>query len=60
METFYTNELTNLKPGVHVILNHLAFDDAEMNAVTRGFDSYRAPCRQADYDFLKIKKLPKS
>ena len=60
METFYTNALTNLKPGVHVILNHLAFDDAEMNAVTRGFDSYRAPWRQADYDFLQIKKLPKS
>lgn len=56
METFYTNALTNLKPGVHVILIHLAFDDAEMNAVTRGHDSYHAPWRQADYDFFTSQK----
>jgi hypothetical protein len=56
MEDFYTNALTNLKPGVNVILVHLAFDDEEMNAVTAGHDSYHAPWRQADYDFFTSQK----
>ena len=56
MEEFYTNALTNLKPGVNVILIHLAFDDEEMNAVTEDHDSYHAPWRQADYDFFTSQK----
>lgn len=56
MEEFYANALTNLKPGVNVILIHLAFDDEEMNAVTAGHDSYHAPWRQADYDFFTSQK----
>jgi hypothetical protein len=56
MEDFYTDALTNLKPGVNVILIHLAFDDEEMNAVTAGHDSYHAPWRQADYDFFTSQK----
>lgn len=56
MEDYYTNVLTNLKPGVNVILIHLAFDDEEMNAVTTGFDAYHAPWRQADYDFFTSQK----
>lgn len=56
MEEFYTKQLTNLKPGVHVMLIHLAFDDEEMNAVTAGHDSYHAPWRQADFDFFTSEK----
>ncbi|MBN3581602.1 polysaccharide deacetylase family protein [Algoriphagus aestuarii] len=56
MEAFYTNQLTNLKPGVHVMLIHLAFDDEEMNAVTAGHDTYHAPWRQADFDFFTSEK----
>jgi hypothetical protein len=60
MDQFYTNTIENLKPGVHVLLIHLAFDDEEMNAVTKDHDTYHAPWRQADYDFFtgeKAKKL---
>lgn len=56
MDTFYTQVLQNLKPGVHIVLIHLAFDDEEMNAVTAGHDSYHAPWRQADYDFFTSEK----
>ena len=56
MEEFYTKQLTNLKPGVYVMLIHLAFDDEEMNAVTAGHDSYHAAWRQADFDFFTSEK----
>lgn len=56
MEVFYTDALTNLKPGFNVILIHLAFDDEEMNAVTSGHDTYHAPWRQADFDFFTSEK----
>ncbi len=56
MEEFYTKQLTNLKPGVHVMLIHLAFEDEEMNAVTAGHESYHAPWRQADFDFFTNEK----
>lgn len=60
MEEFYTNKLENLKPGVHVLLVHLAFDDEEMNAVTSGHTTYHAPWRQEDFNFFtsdQAKKL---
>lgn len=56
MEEFYTKQLTNLTPGVHVMLIHLAYDDEEMNAVTAGHDSYHAPWRQEDFDFFTSEK----
>ena len=52
MDTFYTKSLNELPPGVHVMLIHLAFDDEEMNAVTKDHDTYHAPWRQVDYDFF--------
>ncbi|MDP2059192.1 MAG: polysaccharide deacetylase family protein [Flavobacteriaceae bacterium] len=55
-EAFYTHALQNLKPGVHIVLIHLAFDDEEMNAVTAGHDTYHAPWRQADYNFFTSEK----
>ncbi|MCE7055387.1 polysaccharide deacetylase family protein [Algoriphagus sp. AGSA1] len=56
MEEFYTNTLNNLSSGLNVILIHLAYDDEEMNAVTKGHDTYHAPWRQADYDFFTSEK----
>ena len=56
MEAYYTQSLNNLTSGLNVILIHLAFDDAEMNAVTKGHDTYHAPWRQADYDFFTSEK----
>lgn len=52
MDAFYTKSLNELPPGVHVMLIHLAFDDEEMNAVTKNHDTYHAPWRQADYDYF--------
>lgn len=59
MEEFYTNKINNLKPGVHVLLVHLAFDDEEMNAVTAGHTTYHAPWRQADFNFFTSEKAKK-
>jgi predicted glycoside hydrolase/deacetylase ChbG (UPF0249 family) len=56
MDAFYTKSLNELPPGVHVMLIHLAFDDEEMNAVTKDHDTYHAPWRQADYDFFTSEK----
>jgi len=42
-----------------VLLLHLAFDDAEMNAVTSGHDSFHAPWRQKDYDFFTSEQAKK-
>ncbi|PZX58299.1 hypothetical protein LV84_01503 [Algoriphagus ratkowskyi] len=56
MEAYYTNSLNNLTSGLNVILIHLAFDDEEMNAVTKDHDTYHAPWRQADYDFFTSEK----
>jgi predicted glycoside hydrolase/deacetylase ChbG (UPF0249 family) len=56
MDSFYTKSLKELSLGVHVMLIHLAFDDEEMNAVTKDHDTYHAPWRQADYDFFTSEK----
>jgi chitin disaccharide deacetylase len=56
MDAFYTKSLNELPSGVHVLLVHLAFDDVEMNAVTKDHDTYHAPWRQADYDFFTSEK----
>lgn len=59
-KTFYANAIKNLKPGVTEIIVHLAYDDAEMRAVTIGYDDYGAAWRQRDYDVMtspEFKKL---
>jgi hypothetical protein len=56
MEQFYTKSIENLPSGVHVLLIHLAFDDNEMNAVTKDHDTYHAPWRQEDFDFFTSDK----
>ena len=51
-KTFYADTIKNLKPGVTELIVHLAHDDAEMRAVTAGYDDYNATWRQRDFDVI--------
>lgn len=52
MADFYANILENLDPGLHCIIIHAAYDDAEMQAVTVGKVPWGAHWRQEDFDFF--------
>ncbi len=52
MKEFYTNTLKSVQPGVSCLIIHTAHDDAEMQAVTKGFVDYGSAWRQADLDFF--------
>lgn len=52
MDAYYTSVLQNLKPGLHCLLIHLAYDNEEMKAVTVDHPEWGAAWRQADYDFF--------
>jgi predicted glycoside hydrolase/deacetylase ChbG (UPF0249 family) len=49
---FYLDAVKGLKPGLAELIVHLAYDDAEMRAVTVNHDAYGAAWRQRDYDVL--------
>ena len=49
---FYLDAVRSLKPGLNWIGVHLGYDDAELRAVTVGYDSWGADWRQRDYDVL--------
>ncbi len=53
---YYSNLFKSLKPGLTCLLIHLAFDDAEMQAVTVDHPEWGAAWRQADYDFFASKE----
>ena len=50
--TYYLDVIRNLKPGLNWIGVHLGYDDAELRAVTVGYDAWNAKWRQQDYDVL--------
>lgn len=52
MEAFYSKTLRSVQPGVSCLIIHTAHDDAEMQAVTKGFVDYGSAWRQADLDFF--------
>lgn len=52
MATYYSEVFRSLEPGLNCILIHLAYDDAEMKAVTIDHPEWGAAWRQADYDFF--------
>lgn len=56
MEAYYTETLNQLEEGVSVLLIHLAFDDAEMQAVTYGKEYWGSKWRQQDFDFFTSSK----
>ncbi|HEU4722922.1 MAG TPA: polysaccharide deacetylase family protein [Gemmatimonadaceae bacterium] len=49
---YYLDAIRNLKPGLTEFLLHLGYDDAELRAVTVGWDDYGSKWRQQDYDVL--------
>jgi len=49
---YYLDAVGTMKPGLTVILVHLGYDDAELRAVTAGWDEWGADWRQRDYDVL--------
>jgi len=51
-EAYYTNMLNTLQPGLNCVLIHLAYNDAEMQAITLDHPDYGAAWRQADLDFF--------
>ena len=50
--TYYLDVIRNLKPGLTWLGVHLGYDDAELRAVTVGYDAWGARWRQQDYDVL--------
>ena len=60
MESFYTQQLKSLQPGLTVLLLHAAYDNDEMKAITVDHVDYGAAWRQQDFNFFtsdKCKKL---
>ena len=49
---FYVDAIRTMKPGLTVLLVHLGYDDAELRAVTMGYDVFDAKWRQMDYDVM--------
>jgi predicted glycoside hydrolase/deacetylase ChbG (UPF0249 family) len=49
---FYKDELKKLTPGVTELVIHLAYDDAEMKAVTFEHPNWGAAWRQRDFDYF--------
>jgi predicted glycoside hydrolase/deacetylase ChbG (UPF0249 family) len=49
---FYLDAIRHLKPGLTQIIVHLGYDDAELGAITAGYDVYDAKWRQRDYDVM--------
>ena len=49
---FYIDELKKLTPGVTELVIHLAYDDAEMKAVTFEHPNWGAAWRQRDFEFF--------
>ncbi|HEY2722876.1 MAG TPA: polysaccharide deacetylase family protein [Chitinophagaceae bacterium] len=56
MESYYTNVLKSLQPGVSEIIFHLGYDDAELKAATIDHVDYGAQWRQADFNFFTSEK----
>jgi chitin disaccharide deacetylase len=54
---YYLDAIRTLKPGLTVILVHLGYDDAELRAVTTGYDAFGSEWRQQDYDVLTSAEL---
>ena len=52
MAEFYSNALKTLEPGVSLMIVHVAYDDAEMQAVTIDHPDFGAAWRQEDFDFF--------
>jgi len=59
-KNFYLDALKNLKPGLTEIIIHLAYDDAEAQAVMVDHPDYGAAWRQRDYDVITSPEFKKA
>lgn len=50
--SYYAHILKNLPPGVSELIVHLAYDDAEMQAVTVDHPDYGSAWRQRDFNVV--------
>jgi chitin disaccharide deacetylase len=48
----YKKAIESLKPGLNQIIVHLAIDNEEMKAITKGHDDYGSAWRQKDLDLV--------
>jgi predicted glycoside hydrolase/deacetylase ChbG (UPF0249 family) len=49
---YYMGVIRNLKPGLTELIVHLAYDDAEMQAITEEHPAYGSVWRQRDFDVI--------
>ena len=56
---YYTTTLEGLAPGTYELIVHLAYDDAETQAMTKGFEYYGATWRQRDVDYIMSEEFKK-
>jgi chitin disaccharide deacetylase len=52
LDNYYSNTLKSIKPGLNIILVHIAFNDDEMQDLTGNNPNFGATWRQNDYDFF--------
>jgi predicted glycoside hydrolase/deacetylase ChbG (UPF0249 family) len=50
--SYYLGIVQSLKPGLTELIVHMAYDDAEMQAVTEGHPAYGSAWRQRDFDVI--------
>lgn len=50
--SYYLGVIRSLKPGLTELIVHLAYDDAEMQAITVGHPAYGSAWRQRDFDVI--------
>lgn len=56
----YVEKLESLKPGLNLMIVHLAYDDAEMQAVAVGHPAYGAAWRQRDFNAVTSAEFKKA
>lgn len=57
---FYIGAVRSLKPGLTEFIVHLAFDDAEMQAIAMDHPDYGSSWRQRDYDVVTSPEFHKA
>ncbi len=50
--TYYTGMIRSLKPGLTELIVHLAYDDAELQAITENHPAYGSAWRQRDFTVI--------
>jgi hypothetical protein len=58
--SYYTHILETLRPGVSELIVHLAYDDAEMRAITVDHPDYDSAWRQRDFNVVTSSEFRKA